>query len=174
METIAVYWEPVIKTYGFMEQTGLSLFRFSCPVDRMTDWGQRLREWATAGDGFIMVAGSGLDGQTLQFNLLFEQKGCDRFRAVLEKWTEEEPRMSLQVENPVELIYFHGPHYGDRYGIASAALEALAAQAVPVLAMACTGASVYLIMPEGKARSARKALEQAFLTPETENPPLLK
>lgn len=171
METIAVYWEPVIKTYGFMEKTGLSLFRFSCPVDRMVDWGQCLLEWGTAGDGFLMAAGSGLNGQTLQFNLLFEQKGVDRYGAILEKWMTEEPRMSLQVENPVELIYFHGPHYGDRYGIASAALKALAVQAVPVLAMACTGASVYLIMPEGKARSARKALGQAFLTPETGNQP---
>jgi hypothetical protein len=167
LETIAVYWEPVIKTYGFTEKTGLTLFCFSCPIDRMADWGQRMQEWGTAGDGFIMVAGSSLDGNTLQFNLLFEQKGVDRYRAVLEKWREEEPRISLQVETPVELIYFHGPHYGDRHGIASAALKALAVQAVPVLALACTGASVYLIMPEGKAPSAREALGQAFLAPET-------
>ncbi len=125
METIAVYWEPVIKTYGFMEKTGLSLFKFSCPVDRMADWGHRLQDWGTAGDGFIMVAGSNLNGKTLQFNLLFEAQGVDRYQAFLEKWLEEEPRMSLQVESPVELIYFHGPHYGDRYGIASAALNAL-------------------------------------------------
>lgn len=171
METIAVYWEPVIKTYGFMEKTGLSLFRFSCPVDRMAAWGQRMQEWGTADDGFLMVAGSGLNGQTLQFNLLFEQKGVDRYGAVLEQWLEAEPRMSLQVETPVELIFFHGPHYGDRYGIADAALKALAVQAVPVLSMACTGASVYLIMPEGKTRLAREALGQAFLTPETGKQP---
>jgi hypothetical protein len=171
LETIAVYWEPVIKTYGFMEQAGLTLFRFSCPVDRMADWGQRMQEWGTAGDGFIMVAGSGLNGQTLQFNLLFEQQGGERYKAVMEEWMEAEPRTSIQVETPVELIYFHGPHYGDRYGIARAALKALTVQAVPVLAMACTGASVYLIMPEGKARSARKALGQAFLSPESGNQP---
>ncbi len=171
METIAVYWEPVIKTYGFMEKTGLSLFKFSCPVDRMADWGHRMQDWGTAGDGFIMVAGSNLNGKTLQFNLLFSAQGVDRYQAFLEKWLEEEPRMSLQVESPVELIYFHGPHYGDRYGIASAALNALAIQAVSVLAMACAGASVYLIMPEGKARAARKALGQAFLSPETEKQP---
>jgi hypothetical protein len=167
LETIAVYWEPVIKTYGFMEKTDLSLFRLSCPVDRMADWGQRMQEWGAVGDGFIMVVGSGQNGQTLQFNLLFEQRGVDRYGGLLEKWLKEEPRMSLQVETPVELIYFHGPHYGDRYGIASAALDALAVQAVPVLAMACTGASVYLILPEGKAGPAREGLGRAFVTPES-------
>ena len=25
METIAIYWEPIIKTYGIEERTGLSL-----------------------------------------------------------------------------------------------------------------------------------------------------
>jgi hypothetical protein len=167
LETIAVYWEPIIKTYGFMEKTGLALVKFSCPVDRMADWGQRMQDWGTAGDGFVMVVGSGPNGHTLQFNLLFEEQGIDRYKAILEKWRQEDPRISLQVEAPVDLIYFHGPHYGDRYGIASAALNALALKAVRVVAMTCTGASVYLILPEGQARPAREALGQAFLTPET-------
>jgi hypothetical protein len=169
LETIAVYWEPVIKTYGFMEKIGLSLFKIFGPVERMAVWGERLQEWGGAGDGLIMLVGSRINDNALQFDLLFEPKGVDRYGALLEKWRQAEPRITLQIETPVELIYFHGPHYGDRYGIASAALEALAVQAVPVLAMACTGASVYLVLAEGTADQAREGLGRAFKTPRSES-----
>ena len=75
----------------------------------------------------------------------------------------------MQVEAPVELIYFQGPHFGDRYGIADAALGALADAKVPLRAMACSGASVYIVVPEGFARQAGKALSQAFIVPSTKN-----
>jgi hypothetical protein len=169
LETIAVYWEPIIKTYGFMEKTGLTLVRFSCPNDRMADWGLRIQDWARAGDEFVLVAGSNLNGETLQFNFLFEGPGVARYQAVLDRWTAEEPSLSLQVHRPVELIYFHGPHYGDRYGIAHAALNALAGRGVPVLTMACTGASVYLVLPEGMTGPAREGLGRAFQTPESQD-----
>ena len=75
--------------------------------------------------------------------------------------------LRLRVDNPVELVYFQGPHYGDRYGIACAALSALAKHGVTVLAVVCAGASVYMITPKGMACTARNALIGAFSIPET-------
>jgi hypothetical protein len=167
LETIAVYWEPIIQTYGFLEKTGLSLFKISFPADRIADWGLRIQEMAITGDGFLLAFGQIVNRETLQIDLLFEKKWVDRIQAALGKWAADEPHTWLRVEAPVELIYFHGPHYGDRYGIADAALTSLVLQGVPILAMACTGATVYLILPEGKTRLAREALGQAFMTPET-------
>ncbi len=62
-----------------------------------------------------------------------------------------EYQITCQIDQAVELVSFQGPHFGDRYGIADAALNALAVQGVPLLALACTGASVYLITARGKS-----------------------
>ncbi|MCU0580077.1 MAG: hypothetical protein MUF69_11135, partial [Desulfobacterota bacterium] len=61
-------------------------------------------------------------------------------------------------------------HFGDRYGIAAAAWTCLIRREVPVLALACTGASVYLILPEGQTEAARAALGEAFEPPATGDP----
>jgi hypothetical protein len=74
----------------------------------------------------------------------------------------------LRIDSPVELVYFQGPHYGDRYGIAGTAVAALAQHDVPLLAVVCTGASVYLITPKGMASAARNALGKAFSIPGTQ------
>ena len=68
---------------------------------------------------------------------------------------------------PVELIYFQGPHYGDRYGIAHAAFGTLEAQNLKILAAGCTGASIYIIVPEKSAQTAVRCLSEAFEIPET-------
>jgi aspartokinase len=71
----------------------------------------------------------------------------------------------LRVDADVELIYFQGPHFGDRYGIADAAFGALFAADVPVLAAACTAASIYIALPKDTAGRACKALSESFVVP---------
>jgi hypothetical protein len=39
METFAVYWEPIIKTYGIDVRTGLSLISLDLPFDRLREGG---------------------------------------------------------------------------------------------------------------------------------------
>jgi hypothetical protein len=67
----------------------------------------------------------------------------------------------------VELVYFQGPHFGDRYGIARAALNALNACGVAPVAMVCSGASVYLMTGPGGAFAAQEALRTSFGIPQT-------
>ena len=168
METIAVYWEPIIKTYGFLEKTGLSLFRISLAFDQITGWGARIQEIGAIGGGFLMATGRMVDAETLQLHLLFEKNTADRYRVELEKLAEADPRTTLSVEVPVELICFHGPHFGDRYGIADAAFGTLAREKLAVLAAACTGASIYIVVPEKNARTAVKLLSKHFSAPQPE------
>ena len=59
---------------------------------------------------------------------------------------------SLQTIAPVELIYLHGPHFQDRYGIAEAALSPLQKADIPILAAGCSGTSVYIVVPENRRR----------------------
>jgi aspartokinase len=66
---------------------------------------------------------------------------------------------------PVEVVYFYGPHFGDRYGIAEAALKVLTESGIRATASACSGSCVYLVLPEGQSEEAVRALSRTFEIP---------
>jgi len=198
METFAVYWEPIIKTYGISERTGLCLVTLDLPFNRISDGGDWLTRFASRFDGSLVLIFSRPAPPTgLRLHLLLDRlpEKCEPENMNPDKTSEgvetagameknvrpaqpPEPSLSdfdpvcsgLRVDNPVELVYFQGPHYGDRYGIAGSAVTALTDREVPLLAVVCTGASVYLITPKGMACAARNALSAAFSTPGTTTP----
>ncbi len=114
MEIIAVYWEPIIKTYGFSVKTGLSLVKLSFPADQATTLGAKIRELDNAGvgGGFTMVVGHLFDGRQMRLSLLLEGCTSDLIDSMTEKLLKKEPSVSLQIQIPVELIYFQGPITG--------------------------------------------------------------
>ena len=157
METIAIYWEPVIKTYGIIERIGLSLVSLPLggtgPGLEAIDFLDAVRTWENVK---IVFSASAADGD-LRLNILVGGEAALPAGVVLPP--------GLHVDAPVELVYFQGPHFGDRYGIAQAALDALADNNIALQAMACAGASVYLVVPEGQAGRAGQALTKAFVAP---------
>jgi len=71
----------------------------------------------------------------------------------------------LQTTSPVEMVYFHGPHFGDRFGIADTALGTLRKKGLPILAAGCVGSSVYIIIPEQHSAEVKQALSGVFEAP---------
>jgi hypothetical protein len=65
----------------------------------------------------------------------------------------------------VDLITFHGPHFGDRYRILQTALNCLENERVPLRVAACAGASISLVFPAGAGNAAKTALEKGFDAP---------
>ncbi|MBI5602309.1 MAG: hypothetical protein HY879_03055 [Deltaproteobacteria bacterium] len=167
METIAIYREEVIKTYGFVERTGLFMVTLDLPSDRLTYWGDDLFTLISRlGLSLVLQIARPAAAGTLRLHLLLDETpagpgGMDWHQVLLDEYPG-----GWQMDQAVDLVYFQGPHYGDRYGIAYEALKALDTCGLPILAMACLGASVYLILPEGKAGPAREALKQAFMIPD--------
>jgi hypothetical protein len=86
-------------------------------------------------------------------------------QALLKRYQDNGPGLDLRMESPVEMIFFYGPHFGDRYGIADTALGILREKGLPIIAAGCTGASVYIILPENCAAKARDVLSDSFDTP---------
>lgn len=158
METIAIYWEPVIKTYGIEERTGLSLATVPLRIEKPDPRPLRYLEAAKNCDNVVIIFASPCPDGGVRLHLLFDGAPPPTANSI-------DPPPWMQVEAPVELVYFHGPHYGDRYGIADAALGALTDAKVPLKAMTCSGASVYMVLREGDARRAGKALSRAFVVP---------
>ena len=188
METFAVYWEPIIKTYGIVERTGLCLISMDLPFDRLSDGGACLSDIASGfGGSLLLIFSRPASSSGLRLNLLLDHlpgKGeriekMDGAGKAVPSTQSMDMNLAafdgvfsgLRVDNPVELVYFQGPHYGDRYGIACAAVSALAEHGVPLLAVVCAGASIYMITPKGMACAARNALKGAFSIPETVTAP---
>jgi|YelNatPaOPRAMG01_1025707.scaffolds.fasta_scaffold96981_2 hypothetical protein len=165
METVAFYRETIIKTYGFNERTGLNLYQTVMPINgrevRTADLLQRI---CRGERGVLLLLVRPLSEQRMAFSLLWEPKageerGWERLGVGIEV-------LPWRVEKEVELVYFQGPHYGDRFGIACAALEAVLGEGIPLLAAACIGATVFLVLPQGMGAAARRSLARFFTVPE--------
>ncbi|MCF8051434.1 MAG: hypothetical protein K9L59_09375 [Desulfobacterales bacterium] len=167
METIAVYWEPKIKTYGIAEKTGLSMVSFYLLTEELERGEGRLRRAGSAAGELLLVFARPSAQGGLRLHLLFEGRPTWHLLEEFSGATGGGHPSGLRVDADVELIYFQGPHFGDRYGIADAAFGALLGADIPVLAAACTGASIYIVLPKDTAAAARKALSEKFIVPGT-------
>ena len=165
METIAVYWEPKPKTYGFKEIADLSLMNIEIKPGEMGQWGLWLMELANHDIGFHLSIAKYSNRQELRLYILFEKFWADSVLSHIDKRIDPESEKYFHLTSPVELISFQGPHFGDRYGIAYSAFKALDDQGVPILIAACSGAAVYIVLPEKKLQDARPILLEAFVVP---------
>ena len=165
METIAVYWEPRPKTYGFKEVTDLSLLNIEIGPEKMSQWGLWLMELADLNIGFHLILAKYSTHQKLRLYILLEKFWADSVISSIDKRIDLESKKFIHLTSPVELISFHGPHFGDRYGIADTAFKALDGKGVPILITVCSGAAVFIVLPEKKLHEARSLLAEAFEAP---------
>jgi aspartokinase len=163
LETKAAYRESRIKTYGFQRITGLSLLRMTVHSEDMESLGKAFCRLGEAGADFLLVF-SRRRGQALEVCLvvtaqwarIIEDRG-EEFLAGTDK--------AVRPGVPAEMVFFYGPHFGDRYGILEAAVRGLAARRVKMTAAACSGSCIYIVLPEGKSEEAVAALSEVFEIP---------
>ena len=165
METIAVYWEPKPKTYGFKEVIDLSLLNIEIRPRKMPQWGLWLMELADLDIGFHLILAKYSTHQKLRLYILLEKLWADNVSSYIGKKIDLDSEKDFHLNYPVELISFQGPHFGDRYGIADTAFKALDGQGIPTLITVCSGAAVYIVLPENKLHEARPLLDEAFEVP---------
>ncbi len=165
METIAVYWESKIRTYGFHLLEGLCLCRIDLTSGDCARWGESLQALSELGPSFRLVWSQADLPDTIRFFLL-----CDEIHwGTVSTFLTRQAGIGLQPwtkhDTAVDVIYFQGPHFGDRYGILDFTHQALAPENVPVLATVCSVATIYLVLPTGWGGRARKLLVEAFDIP---------
>lgn len=172
METIAVYWEPKIKTYGIAQKTGLCMVSMTTPLNPTVKVLETLEAHPGLSETLVLISAGPHPDKGLRTCLVFDgsvtsmENQPDPFRQLAGNTLEDH---RLEIVPEVEIIYFHGPHYGDRYGIASTVFTALMAADVPLLASACSASSIYLVVPKGQTAAARSALSHDVVVPQTES-----
>jgi hypothetical protein len=161
METIAVYWEPRIKTYGFNQRVGLTMVSLLLPTGSSDADHDRFNPAvAAAGDLVLTFAVPTAQGD-LRLNFLLDEAAAGQLTAALSSVCSSGSR-DARVETGVELVHFNGPHFGDRYGIADAALQALRRAEVRPLGVVCASASVYIVLPRQTAEKVCRFLAETF------------
>ena len=158
METIAVYWEPRIKTYGFQRITDLALIEFSCPLSKIKSLGEILSkdDLKIVRPKFII---SQVSNHEISFIFCLPLKESKDFHTSLEKTSSS---ISHRYIHPVSIIYFHGPHFGDRYGIANATFSSLSKAGIKIIASGCSSASVFLVLAQHDIDKAEEILSETF------------
>lgn len=163
MQTVAVYHEPKIRTYGFHVVTDLCFMGFSCATEQLASLGRGIEALEELDIGFHLVFGQTAEDHA--FSLFLLAHDSDRVRNHMHRLLKDHADKPLDLMSPVDVVSLQGPHFGDRYGVAHAAFQALEAKSVPLLATVCSAACIYLVLPQGKGAEAKELLQEAFEVP---------
>jgi len=165
LETIAVYWESRVKVYSITELAGLTLAQFTFPNIDGEQWGRRLIELESVIPRFELVIQDSIDSTLSQISLLFTGAIRHTVEEFSEKWMNE-PSTSLEFSAPLEMVFLHGPHFQDRYGIVDIAFSALHQKNIDIIAAGCAGTTVYIVLPDLMGHVAKSVLTDTFIIPE--------
>jgi len=148
-ETRATYVEEKIKTYGISLVPNLNLGTYLFSFDQLVNIRQVIPSMEDKEHKFFYTAAFMRSLEEIHFFLL----------------TDKSLGIAAHKTCTAELLSFHGPHFADRHSIISRALNCLSQKSIPVLQTGCTGASIGIILPEGKGKEARQALMDIFEIP---------
>jgi aspartokinase len=164
LATTAVYREPRIKTYGFEKMTDLFLFEISAGRTAMGSLGLALCSMGDEGAPFHLVF-SLVSSEGLEFCLVTQRPWAKVIRKHMDLYIPGGAETVIRGTAAVDLVFFQGPHFGDRYGILDATVRALARKGITIKGTVCSGACIYIVLPEGKSEEAVKALCESFEIP---------
>lgn len=165
-ETVARYEESRIRTYGIQLKTGLTICsRYLRPAE-ISSWGRLMMDMEGGSFCFVYASAAVTAEKGIRMDLVLD---LNKQKTGVPEAPMHMPDASvlsrLETRINAEMLSFHGPHFGDRYGIADKALGCLERSGVPVWMAGCVGATVSLIVPPDMGARGAEALSEIFYTP---------
>jgi aspartokinase len=161
-EVICSYQEQVIKVYNIAQQTDLQLWSGVLGWSRLGDLGAALQALGDLGIKLpFLVAQTGPDERLLLAFCLARAEGQQAGTVLAKHLSADE----LTCCPLVSAVFLHGPHFGDRYGIANALVAALDHAAITPLAISCAVSSMSVVVQTSDLDSTLQALETRFVIP---------
>jgi len=162
-EVVASYQEKQPKVYALEWQDGQELLRIRLNWRDLEVVGNALRNFSGQDRVFSFLV-SNPSNETRTANLFFclpesgSQESTDMIRGLL-------PESLMDSISPVAVFSMNGPHFGDRYGIASELLTAFDNARVDLLALSCSIHSINGVVPTDQSDSAIHAIQGCFEVP---------
>jgi hypothetical protein len=164
VETVARYWEPQIKIYGSTLKRGLTQLIFRFPRNRLGGIASSLAD-SLPGALFEMVGLTRAGGNAYDLQLIVADNQHDPELLSLNNQLGGLDGVDWTGQSGLEVLYLHGPHFQDRYGVAAMAVRALQKASVDFLSLNCSGTSIYLVCAEQAGSRAAEALADVFVVP---------
>ena len=162
-EVVASYQEKQPKIYGLSVQENQELVHIKAQEEDMGGLGKAFGEFGRLGlnltfltTGPCREAGKGL----LAFCLPRSEEPS--LSAVVKGVVNH---MEMDNRSPVATFAMNGPHFGDRYGIASGLMKIFRETGIELLGLNCTIASIIGVVPSEQTESAIEALQSYFEIP---------
>jgi aspartokinase len=156
---IASYQEKVIRIYDIVQQGELDLWSLVAEQRGLATVGEALMDLGRLGIRMPFVIGLLSPEKRLVFNFCFPG---DQEAQIREIFSSHLGRTVLARHSQVAALYIHGPHFGDRYGIALTLVKALESSGLSLLALGCTVSSISVIIREEDLTAAVQTLEATF------------
>ena len=161
-EIIASYEEEAIKMYGIVEQGDLDLWILHAASPALGDLGAAIKNLGDVGLRIPFLIGMPSSNQRVLFAFCLPSATAQEVGRAL---AVHLPNSGISRQGPVVALFIHGPHFGDRYGIAYALARALRKAGVPLVAISCTVSSISAVIRLEDVAMAKEAIESAFLVP---------
>jgi len=168
-KVVATYQEKVIKVYLIVPRGDLDLWGMSIASrDILEGFAFALTDLGELGltiPFLVALPGLGIGEFLVSFSTARASSAGDQgaeVRRILRKRLPDGKPVRL---TPVAGISLHGPHFGDRYGIAHTLVEALEKAQVTLLALSCTISSISLIIRQQQLAPALLVLGNTFESP---------
>jgi aspartokinase len=162
-EVVATYQEKKPKVYGLEVYEGQHLVQIKLNRAKITRVGASFRGFARLSVNLTFLATSPSHEQgkeILAFCLPASQS--EAYGRVIRRIAPEIDFLEI----PSVIIFsMNGPHFGDRYGIASDLCGSLGSRQVDLLALSCTIASVTGVVPRHQFEPALEAIQERFEVP---------
>jgi len=168
-KVVATYQEKIIKVYWIVPQSDLDLWAVSIPtaaiLEEIADMLTRFGDLGLTIPFLIAMPRLGTEELLFAFSTARPPGARDQGEDLRRLLGERLPGIRPMRLTPVAGIFLHGPHFGDRYGIAHALVEALEVAHVSILALSCTISSVSLIIRQQELAPALLVLGRIFEAP---------
>jgi hypothetical protein len=171
-KAVATYQEKVIKVYWVLPHPDLDLWALSIPtaaiLGDIADTLNRFGDLGLSIPFLIAIPRLGTEELLFSFSTARPAGTKDQGSDIRRLLTERIPGIRPMRLTPVAGIFLHGPHFGDRYGIANTLIEALEGAHVSILSMSCTISSISVIIRQQDLAPALMVLSQRFEGPVAE------
>ena len=162
-EVVASYQEKRPKIYGLEWLTGQNLFTLEVSNYNLSPMGNTLIDFSIQGFQLPFLTSTPTT----------EKQGLNLFLCLPDHDNQIYPELknSLPSESvpiriaPVAVFSMNGPHFGDRYGIASELLAAINRAGVQLLALGCAIASINGVVPADQIEATTDVIKQCFDVP---------
>jgi len=165
METIAIYWEEQVKVYGIMLKSDLRLLHLRLSENSQLPYHSLLTILDKQPTTFELLATTADSSTGSLVSFVVDDEQYEAIVAALREKEDKQPNIERLQNQLVEMIYLHGPHFQERFGILARATEPLHQNSIQTVAVGCAGNSMYIVVPKGQGAHATAILRDTFQTP---------